>query len=109
MSTTTIETLTTEQLAERNQALSDTYYANLPKDRAEKSAAWRELHIAQSANERLWQAWLRKDNLEDSVGDRAAQRLFDIAWEDGHSEGYQRVAERYEELAEIVNLAVRGE
>jgi hypothetical protein len=33
--------------------------------------------------------------------------IWDKAWEDGHSEGYHRVEDIYEDLADLAKLAVR--
>ncbi|WP_020142310.1 hypothetical protein [Terracoccus sp. 273MFTsu3.1] len=38
----------------------------------------------------------------------AATKIFDKAWSDGHSEGYHRVEEIYEEIADIVRVVVDG-
>lgn len=35
-------------------------------------------------------------------GHPKAEKLFAMAWEDGHSGGYQEVARRYDELVELV-------
>jgi len=36
-----------------------------------------------------------------------AKKVFDFAWDQGHSEGYWRVEDVYEEIAEIALVAVR--
>ena len=48
---------------------------------------------------------LFKDDLEKEYGVSGhpkANRLFEIAWSDGHSGGYQVVASRYVELVELI-------
>lgn len=48
---------------------------------------------------------LFKTELESEFGTAShpkANKLFEIAWSDGHAEGYESVANRYEELVELL-------
>lgn len=48
---------------------------------------------------------LFKDDLEKAhgvAGHPKADKLFEMAWSDGHSEGVQQVANRYSELVELI-------
>jgi len=36
-------------------------------------------------------------------------KVFDMAWEQGHSEGYHSVEQWYEDLADLVLLATKGQ
>jgi hypothetical protein len=38
----------------------------------------------------------------NNVNDKKLAKLADYAWQEGHSEGYHRVEEIYEELAELL-------
>lgn len=59
------------------------------------------LHRAEDARLRkVFQADLEREfGLE---GHPKAGRLFEIAWEDAHSEGYEHIAWQYENLAELL-------
>lgn len=51
---------------------------------------------------------LFRDDLEiefDVVGHPKADRLFEISWSDGHSDGLQAVAYRYEKMADLLTTA----
>jgi hypothetical protein len=47
-----------------------------------------------------------KDNYLADVPTAVAEKVFRKAWDDRHSEGYWGVEDAYEELAEIVDLAM---
>jgi len=36
-------------------------------------------------------------------------KVFDMAWEQGHSEGYHSVEQWYEDLADLILLATKGQ
>lgn len=52
---------------------------------------------------------LRKEYLDAKVNDAAAQRAFDMAYEEGHSNGFSEVENHYQDIAALLNLAVAGE
>lgn len=59
-------------------------------------------------NEAFSQA-LRKEYLDAKVNDAAAQRAFDMAYEEGHANGFSEVENHYQDIAALLNLAVAGE
>lgn len=58
--------------------------------------------------ENQWALWLADEHLDNGVPIEVADALYRQAWEDGHSSGYNEVENRYQELANLVNLAVRA-
>lgn len=63
--------------------------------------AQRELHRAEEARlDRLFRADLEEEH--GLAGHPKAELLFDIAWDDAHSDGYEQIAYRYERLAGLL-------
>lgn len=42
-----------------------------------------------------------------AMPEKVRDLIWDTAWEDGHSEGYHRVEDIYEDLADLAKLAVK--
>lgn len=57
--------------------------------------------------EARWRQWLTDTYLPNpDISHSVEVEVWNRAWEEGHSEGYERVEQCFEDLATLVNLAV---
>lgn len=71
------------------------------KDREARKVWVNETHRLERV---VFKADLEKEYGVEDCNDKVKQKLFDMAWERGHSSGLREVEMFYEELAELVNL-----
>lgn len=101
--------LTTEALIESISALT---YPSRPDKRTrvateEYLLATKTYREDERALRDQWQAWLVSEYLPFNTPRKVTEKMFAMAWERGHSEGYRRVENEFEELADLVTLAIQ--
>jgi len=52
-----------------------------------------------------WHAWLRAEGGTEDLPDELHDKIFDLAWENGHANGYSEVEIHYVEYAELALAA----
>jgi len=100
--------ISTEEIRAAIASLPD--YPNGKDERGERDRIRTENRFATNQLEKRWGAWLADEYASD-VPAAAHAEIYRMAWDDGHSSGYEEVENRYQEYADFarkVANAVRG-